>query len=561
MPKIVECVPNFSEGRDRGIIDAICHAITSAEGVSLLDVDPGAETNRTVVTFIGSPEAAVEGAFRGIATAARLIDMSKHKGAHPRMGATDVCPFVPVSDVTMAECADLARLLGERVGHELSIPVFLYEAAASSVQRKNLSVIREGEYEGLPAKLSDPNWIPDFGPAEFNRRSGASVIGARPFLLAYNVNLNTRDQKLAMRVASRLREKGYIDRDADGVAKRDENGNVIMLPGLLSSVKGTGWYIPEYGCAQISMNLTNYHETPLHLAFEEARRVAEENGLLVTGSELVGLTPLEPMVLAGRYYLDKQGRNPGVSDDELIHIAVMSLGLSAITRFDPEKKIIEYRLRSPSRLVGMTVEKFVDELAADSPAPGGGSVSALAGSLGAGLTAMVASLTQTKKNYKAVWPEMAQLAVQGQLLKKFFLEAVDRDTDAFNRVMAAIRMPKRTVDEQAARDAALAKANLDATLVPLSVLETAIDVVELAKSMAERGNQTSLSDAGVGALAAQLAAEGTYMNVLINLPGVVDADARSHIRQRADAARDKVLAGVKDVRDHILAKLEAQLAR
>jgi glutamate formiminotransferase/formiminotetrahydrofolate cyclodeaminase len=558
MPKIVECVPNFSEGRDREVIDRIVAAIAAVPEVSVLDVDPGAETNRTVVTFIGPPDAVVAGAFAGIAAAAELIDMRRHKGAHPRMGATDVCPFVPVSEVTMEDCVALARELGRRVGEELGIPVYLYEYAATSRSRVNLADIRAGEYEGLARKMQLPEWRPDFGPAEFNARSGATVIGARQFLIAYNVNLNTRDRKLAMRIASRVREKGYIERDARGRKRLDEQGNPIMAPGLLKKVKGAGWYIPEYGCAQVSYNLTDYHVTPLHVLYETTKRVAEENGVWVTGSELVGLTPLEPLRAAGRHFLAKQGRNTGVSDAELIHVARLSLGLDSVAPFDPEKKIIDYRCRDPQRLVARTVESFCAELASESPAPGGGSVSALVGGLGAALAAMVATLTHSRRQFREVWPEMAEIGAAAHAELRELLDAVDADTRAFNRVMEAMRLPRKTEEERAARDRAVAQANLEATLVPLGVIERAERLLPLLDGVARRGNPSSLSDAGVGALCARLAAEGAFLNVLINLPGVVEPAERERILAEATERCQAAVKAAEELRERIVEQLRAQ---
>ncbi len=548
--KLVECVPNFSEGRDSDKIRAITREIEAVPGVKLLDVDPGASTNRTVVTFIGPPEAAEEAAFRAIAKAAEVIDMRAHKGAHPRMGATDVCPFVPVSGVTMEDCVRLAADLGRRVADELAIPVYLYEAAARKPERRNLATVRAGEYEGLPEKLRDPRWAPDFGEAVFNPRSGATTIGAREFLIAYNINLNTRDRKLAHEIALSLRESGRAKRDKDGNAIKDARGNTVTVPGKFKNVKSVGWYVEDYGLAQVSVNFTNYGKTPVHVVFDEAVRLAGKLGLRVTGSELVGLIPKEALLMAGRHYLEKQGKSPGVPEGELIRMAVRSLGLSDVVPFEPEKKIIEYQVREPGpALAAMTLRGFADELSMDSPAPGGGSVAALCGALSAGLSAMVANLTVGKKGYEAVCDELSSTAVEAQALKDFLLEAVDRDTKAFNRVMEAFRLPKTTPEQAEEKDRAIEEANKEATLVPLEVLEKAVDAVSLARIAAAKGNRNSLSDAGVAGLAAQTAGEGAYYNVLINLGGIKDAKFTDQVKRRAAAARKTLDNEGKAVRD------------
>ncbi len=427
MRKIVECVPNFSEGRDMAVIKRITDAIESVDGVKLLDVDPGADTNRTVVTFVGSPEAVREAAFRAVKKAAEVIDMTKHHGAHPRMGATDVCPFVPVSGVTMEDCVEIAGQVGKRIGEELGIPVYLYEEAATKPEWHNLAEVRKGEYEGLKErfKSGDPYWTPDFGPAEFNERAGATAVGAREFLIAYNINLNTKDRKLANNVALNLREKGRAKRDENGKIVRDGEGKKVMVPGRLKHTKAIGWYIEEYGFAQISINLTNYKNTPWHTVFEVAREEAEKAGLLVTGSELVGLIPKQAVIEAGRYFLRKQGKSSGVSERELIEEAVLSMGLSQIAPFDPEEKIIEYRIKEDEPLVSMNIKDFMDELASDSPAPGGGSVAALEASLGAALSAMVANLTVGKKGYEDIKDEMIGVAERTLEIKDRFLLLID----------------------------------------------------------------------------------------------------------------------------------------
>ncbi len=561
MLKLVECVPNFSEGRDRGIIDAITRAITQAQGVKLLDVDPGADTNRTVVTLVGAPDAVLEAAFRGIAAAAELIDMTKHRGAHPRMGATDVCPFVPVSGVTMEECAELARRLGKRVGEELGIPVYLYEHAASRPGRQNLAVVREGEYEGLAAKLERPEWKPDFGPARLNARSGATVIGARQFLIAYNVNLNTMDRALAHDIALTIRETGRVKRNEKGEILRDVNGAALRVPGALRAVKAVGWVIAEKKLAQVSINLIDFKTTPPHIAFEEVRKEARRRGLRVTGSELVGLIPKEAMLMAGRFYLEAQGKSPGVPEAELVRVAVQSLGLDDLGPFDATKKIIEYQVAAGERgrLVTMAVGDFVDELSTDAPAPGGGSVAALMGGLAAALAAMVANLTVGKKGHEDVSEEMKALAVAGQEHKDFFLAAVDRDTDAFNAVMAAFRLPGASAEDKAARESAVQEATKDATRVPLSVLERTIPVLALARRAAEHGNPNARSDAGVAALAARAAARGAYYNVLINLKSIRDAGWTQETLAQANEALARAEHAAAEIETRVGEELEGAL--
>jgi len=552
--KLVECVPNFSEGRDREKIAAITREIEAVPGIRLLDVDPGASTNRTVVTFIGNPEAAKEAAFRAIAKAAEVIDMRGHKGAHSRIGATDVCPFVPVSGVTMDDCVKLAGELGARVASELGIPVYLYEAAARKPERRNLAVIRTGEYEGLPEKLKDPRWAPDFGKPVFNPRSGATIIGAREFLIAYNFNLNTRDRKLAHEIALSLRESGRAKRDKAGNVVKDARGNTVMVPGRFKEVKSVGWYVEDYGVAQISVNFTNYKVTPVHAVFDEARRLAGKLGLRVTGSELVGLIPKEALLMAGRYYLEKQAKSPGVPEEELIRVAAMSLGLSDVAPFEPEKKIIECQFRDEeARLVGMTLRGFANELSMDSPAPGGGSVAALCGALSAALTAMVANLTVGKKEYENARPLMVATAVRAQHLKDALLEAVDRDTRAFNKVMDAFRLPKTTPEQAEEKDQAVEAANKEATLVPLEVLEKSVEAVALAGLAAAKGNRNSVSDAGVAGLAGQAAGEGAYYNVLINLTGIRDRSFAARVKRDATRAKKSLDREAKAVKV-ILAK-------
>jgi len=545
--KLVECVPNFSEGRNMAVINLITNEIDNTEGVKLLDIDPGKDTNRTVVTFIGTPDAVVEAAFKAIAKAAEIIDMTKHHGEHARMGATDVCPFVPVSTITMEECAELARRLGERVGKELNIPVYLYENAASKPERQNLATVRAGEYEGLPEKLKDPNWKPDFGPAKFNAQSGATAISAREFLIAYNINLNTRDVKIAKEIAFTIREKGRLKRDKDRKVIRDENGIALRVPGKFKHCKAVGWYMEDFGRAQISMNLTNYKVTPPHMVFDECCKLATELGARVTGSELVGLIPLEAVLQAGNYYLQKQGKTRGVTEAEFIHIANLSLGLSDLYPFEADKKIIEYQFEKDNPLVSMKVDDFTHLLSSDSPAPGGGSVAALCGALSGALSSMVAALTHGKKGYEETNDEMEAIGVEGQKLKDEFLADVDKDTDAFNKVMDAMRLPKKTDEDKKARDAAIEEATKEATLIPFGVLKRSLDVVKLAQRAVEKGNRNSVSDAGVAALSARTAAEGAHLNVVINLPGIQDEKFKKSTLEEALEIRQEVIKISKKV--------------
>ena len=526
MKKIVECVPNFSEGRNMAVIEKITDEIKKVPGAALLDVDPGKDTNRTVVTFAGDPDAVLEAAFQAIKKAAELIDMSKHSGEHPRMGATDVCPFVPVSGVTMEDCVEIAKKLGKRVADELDIPVYLYEAAAAAEERQSLAYIREGEYEALPDKLKTEKYKPDFGKPVFNAKAGATVIGAREFLIAYNINLNTRNVKIASKIANFIREKGYT-------AKNKETGEKEQVPGTLKAVRGVGWYIDEYNMAQLSFNLLNYNISPVYRVFEEAEKFAAELGVRVTGSELVGLMPLEAILQCGRHFLIKQGGTTGVSEAELIRVAVQTLGLEEISPFDPEHKIIEYKLRTKGRLASMDIYQFAEELASDSPAPGGGSVAALNGTLSAGLSAMVGNLTYSKRKYKDVKEDMIQVSEKGQRLKDFFTDSIDKDTDAFNKIMACFSMPKGTAEETEARNKAIQEATKEATLVPFSVLEKAEEAAELALIVAEKGNQNSLSDSGVAGLTASTAAEGALYNVMINLDGIEDETFKAETAKKA----------------------------
>jgi len=532
MTKLVECVPNFSEGRDRKIIDAIADAVRAVSDVKLLDVDPGADTNRTVYTFVGTPQGVKEAAFQAAKKAHELIDMSKHSGAHPRMGAMDVCPFVPVSGVTMEDCVQIAREVGKRLGDELDIPVYLYEFAATSPDRQSLADIRTGEYEALEEKLKDPKWKPDFGPAKFKQKWGASVVGAREFLIAYNVNVNTKDKKLANEIALNIREGGRAKKDAAGKLVKDEKGNTVKVPGRLKAVRAIGWYIEQYRQAQVSINLINYNTTPLHVVFETAREEAEKLGLIVTGSELVGLVPLKPMLDAGRFYLKKQGKSAGVPEKELVEIAVRSLGLDQLSEFDPAKKIVEYNFLKPAPLMSMTAKDFVDEVSSESPAPGGGSVAALAGSLCAALSAMVANLTVGKSGYEKVWEEMSGLAEKGQIIKDKLIKAVDEDTNAFNDLMEAMRLPKATPEQKAAREAAMEEGYKKAAAVPLQTAKTCLEAMEISFTAAQKGNANSASDAGVAALMAKAGVEGAILNVLINLGSIKDqAFKDSHVKE------------------------------
>jgi len=555
--KLVECVPNFSEGRNREKINAITKEIESTPQVTLLDVDPGESTNRTVVTLIGTPEGVKEAAFKAIKKASEVLDMSQHTGAHSRIGATDVCPFVPVTGVTMEDCVKLAHELGERVAKELNIPVYLYEEAAQKPERKNLATIRIGEYEGLPEKFKDPEWAPDYGKPVFNPKTGATVIGAREFLIAYNINLNTRDRKLAQEIAFNIREKGRAKRDKEGKIIRDENGKAIKVPGKFKEVKAVGWYIEDYGIAQISINFTNYKIAPPHIVFDEVRKQAEKLGLRATGCELVGLIPKEAMLSAGKHYLEKQGKSPGVPEEELIRTAVISLGLTDVAPFEPEKKIIEYQFKEvENSLLDLNLREFANELSMDSPAPGGGSTAALSGALSAALSSMVSNLTVGKKEYEAVQKNVKEFAVNAQALKDEFLRAVDLDTMAFNKVMDAFKLPKKTDGQKKEKARATEEALQEATLVPLGVLEKSLESLKLAKEVALKGNKNSLSDAGVAGLMAQAAAEGAYYNVMINLPGLEDADFVSKTKKQATALVKKAQKLGDELREIIQKELK-----
>jgi glutamate formiminotransferase / formiminotetrahydrofolate cyclodeaminase len=545
---IIECVPNFSEGRDMNIINQIKNEIESVSGVKLLDVDPGKDTNRTVVTMVGSPEEVCEAAFRAVKRASELIDMSKHHGEHPRMGATDVCPLIPVSGITMEETVIYARKLAERIGSELSIPVYCYESAAFEAKRKNLASCRSGEYEGLKKKMDDPEWKPDFGPALFNPRSGATAVGARDFLVAFNVNLNTTSVRRANAIAYDVREKGRPMREGDpvtGAIVKDEKGNQVMIPGSLKSVKAIGWFIEEYGVAQISMNLTDISVTPVHVAFDEVCRKADARGVRVTGSELVGLIPLKAVLEAGRYFLHRQQRSSGVSDEELIKIAVRSMGLDEISEFKPEEKIIEYVLGkdAPDRLADLTLRSFMNLTASEAPAPGGGSVSSYIGAVGAALGTMVANLSSHKRGWDSRWAEFSTWADKGKVIQNALLDLVDEDTASFNKILDAFGLPKKSAEEKAARSFAIQEATKYATMVPFRVMETALGGFDLIRAMVENGNPNSISDAGVGALALRACIRGAYLNVQINAAGLDDkvfaADIIDRGRQIDNAALER----------------------
>lgn len=558
--RLIECVPNFSEGRDRAVIDAITAAITSVDNISLLDVDPGEATNRTVVTFVGEPDAVVEAAYRGIARAAELIDMRHHHGAHPRMGATDVCPLIPVSGVTLEECAEMARALARRVSDSLGIPVYCYEAAAFNPERKNLAVCRAGEYEALPEKMNHAGKGPDFGDRPFDEaaaRTGATTIGARDFLIAVNFNLNSTSTRRANAIAFDVREKGRPVREGGKVTgrpMRDEAGNIIMQPGTLKGTKAIGWYIDEYGIAQVSMNITDMNATPLHVAFDEVCRAAAARGIRVTGTEIVGLVPKRALVDAGRYFLHKQQRSTGLPESEIVRMAIKSMGLDELKPFNPREKVVEYILEDatphPKRLVELTALSLADLTASEAPAPGGGSISAYMGALAAALGTMVANLSAHKAGWDDRWKEFSDLADSGRRIQDELIALVDEDTAAFNSIMAALSMPKGTDEERAARDEALEQATLYATEVPLRTAKAAFSTFDLLTAVAEQGNPNSVSDAGVGALAAEAAVAGAVLNVRINAAGLknrlladgLTAEAR-HYAELA-ASRRKIILDI-----------------
>ncbi len=533
MNQIIECVPNFSEGNDLELIRRITDQVESVDGVKLLDVDPGQATNRTVVTFVGPPEQVVEAAFQAVKMASEIIDMSKHTGEHPRFGATDVCPLVPVSGISMEETVKYAHRLAERIGEEIEIPVYCYEYAALKPERKNLAVVRSGEYEGLQEKLGDPTWKPDFGPAAFIPRTGAIAVGARDFLVAYNINLNTTSTRRANAIAYDVRERGRVKREGDplkGKIVNDAEGNPVMIPGTLKEVKAIGWYIEEYGVAQISINLTNISVTPVHVAFDEVCKKAEARGIRVTGSELVGLVPLHAMLEAGRYFLKKQKRSTGVADRELIKIAVKSMGLDELGPFDPNEKIIEYQLQKGEgrRLVDMDLRSFMEETASESSAPGGGSVSAYVGALGVSLGTMVANLSSHKRGWDERWEEFSDWADRGKAIQQKLLQLVDEDTRAFKAILAAYGLPKKTDQEKMVRQEAIAAATIRAIEIPFEVMKEAYNGFEVVQGMVETGNPTSVSDAGVGAIALLACIEGAWLNVQIN---AVDMKEHPQVQQ------------------------------
>lgn len=529
MKQIIECVPNFSEGRDKNIIKQITDEIEKIEGVKLLDVDPGIATNRTVVTFVGTPEEVCEAAFMAAKKASELIDMSKHSGAHPRFGATDVCPLIPVSNISMEEVVEYARKLAKRIGEELKYSVYCYENAALSQKRKNLAVVRSGEYEALPERLVSEEWRPDFGPSEFNAKTGATAVGARNFLVAINFNLNTTSTRRANAIAYDVRERGRPAREGnkpDGKILKDEQGNDKMIPGTLKHTKAIGWFIDEYGIAQISMNMTNIEETPIHIAFEEVCNKAAERGIRVTGSELVGVIPLKAMLDAGKYFLKKQERSIGISDLEIIKIAVKSMGLDELYPFDPKKKIIEFMLEEASgkKLIDMNLTAFVHETASESPAPGGGSISAYMGSMGAALGTMVANLSSHKRGWDSRWEEFSIWADKGKFYHDQLLALVDEDTIAFNKIMDGFSLPNKTTEEKAIRKKTIQDATKYATEVPFRVMNLCYESLVVMKAMAEIGNPNSVSDSGVGALAAVAGVRGAFLNVKINAAGLDDKE-------------------------------------
>ena len=560
--QLIECVPNFSEGRDMKIIDQITSEIESVEGVKLLDVDPGKATNRTVVTFVGEPQPVIEAAAKAIKKAAELIDMSKHKGEHPRMGATDVCPLIPIANISMEEVVEYAHKLGKMVGESTDIPFYMYENAATKPEWKNLATVRSGEYEALADKLNKEEWKPDYGPAKFNAKTGATAIGARDFLVAYNINLNTTSVRRANSVAFDVREAGRVKREGDkvnGKVLKDEHGNPVRQPGKLKAVKGIGWYIEEYGIAQISMNLTNISITSLHEAFEAVCDSANERGLRVTGSELVGLVPLKVMLDAGKHFLRKQRRSLGVAESEIIKIAVKSLGLDELSAFDPQKKIIEYVLANDEKdpLLEMDLKAFADETASESPAPGGGSISAYVGALGISLGTMVANLSSNRRVWDDRWEEFGAWAEKGQIIKEKLLKLVDEDTRSFNSIIQAIRLPKGSEEEKAIRHQAIQDATKYAIEVPFMVMQASLDSFEVIKAMADFGNPNSVTDAGVGALCARAAVHGAYMNVQINTMDLEDKVFVKDILEKGKAMTEKADALENEIRATVNSKIQA----
>ena len=560
--KIIECVPNFSEGRDMNIINQITAEIKSTEGVKLLDVDPGASTNRTVVTFAGEPDAVLEAAFKAVKKATELIDMSKHKGAHPRFGATDVCPLVPVANITMQEVIEYANKLGKRIGDELGIPVYLYEFAAKSEDRRNLANVRAGEYEGLEKKLKDPLWQPDFGPAKFLPKTGAIAVGARNFLVAINYNLNTTSVRRANAIAFDVREKGRPMRKGNpiiGEIVKDENGNTIYIPGTLKATKAIGWFIEEYGIAQVSMNITDISVTPVHIAFDEVSEKARLRGIRVTGAEIVGLIPKSVLIDAGKYFLKKQQRSTGVSEDELIKIAIKSMGLDDLKPFDAQNKVIEFLLAKDEpapKLINMTMSEFANETASESPAPGGGSISAYVGALGAALATMVANLSSHKPGWDDKWEEFSNFAEEGQKIKDELVQLLEEDTNAFNKVMDAFGLPKDTDEQKNIRRQAIEEATRYATEIPYRTMKTATMAIPLCKKMAEIGNPNSISDAGVGAICCLTAIKGAYLNVLINVAGLKDKSWADNILSDASHLLETAQNDVEAIYDFVLNKIK-----
>ena len=553
--RLMECVPNFSEGRDQQVLDAIAAVIRSVNNVVLLDVDPGADTNRTVFTIVGDPDYVVEAAFLAIQKASELIDMSKHHGEHPRMGATDVCPFIPISDITMEDCAEYARKLGARVGSELNIPVYLYENAASKEEWRNLATVRSGEYEALAEKAKDPAWKPDFGPHAFNAKSGATAISAREFLIAYNINLNTRDKKKAHDLALTIRESGKPARDAAGKLIKDANGNKVITPGLFTNCKAVGWYIDSYNRAQISINLTNYKITPPHIVLDKVRELANEMGIQVTGSELVGLTPKAALLEAGKYYLNKMNESTGIPEKMILETAVQSMGLAELSPFELDKKIIEYAIAKTDTLVKLRVDEFCDLLSTDAPAPGGGSVAALCTAMSGALSAMVSNLTIDKKGYEAVQTDVRSFAPIGQSIKEKAIHCIDKDTDAFYAMMDAMRLPKKTEEEIALRNAKMEQTTQNAIMIPFETLELSLEAVELAAKVGKVGNTNALSDAGVAALTALAAAKAAYYNILINIQIVHTQSFIDDVSQRSAALIKKVESIAQAVEAEITARL------
>jgi len=553
--KLIECVPNFSEGRNKQTLEAIAQAIKQVKNVSLLDVDPGVATNRTVFTMVGEPESVIQAAFLAIKKASELIDMSLHHGEHARMGATDVCPFIPVANTTMEECVQYSKRLAERVGNELQIPVYLYEYAATKPERRNLADIRAGEYEALPEKMTKPEWKPDYGPHTFNKKAGATVIGARDFLIAFNINLNTTDTKKATEIANIIREKGTVKRDNAGKIVKDAHGNKLYTPGLFKDCKAVGWLIPEYNRAQISINLTNYKVTPPHIVLEKVRDIARKMGVVVTGSELVGLIPQEALVQSGKYYLEKLNEATGIPDSHIMQYAVMSMGLAELTPFDYKKKVIELAIQNEHALAGMPISVFCDELSTDSPAPGGGSVAAVCVAMSASLTAMVANLTFNKKGYEKAWNKAKKLADEAQEIKKQSLHAIDEDTNAFYEMMDATKLPKNTDEEKAIRNARIQETTKKAILIPFKTIQLSLQAVQLAAKIAKIGNKNALSDAGVAALTACTAAGAAFLNVKINLPGIADEQFSTNTLKEALKLKNEVDKIAKNVVNSITRRI------